>query len=106
MAIYTAGFVNPRKLADHYKLHGSDFGATTPAGYEALADAFLGGPKTATTLECIRGQGDIVRFDPTTDEYGVLAANGEIRTYFKPQPAEHGHPINLDYFHAECARIF
>lgn len=105
MPTYTGGF-NPAKLADHFKLHGADFGAATPAAYEAMADGFLGGPKSTTTLECIRPQGDILRYNPATEEFGVLAPNGEIRTYFKPKPREHGFPTNREYFNAQCQRTF
>jgi hypothetical protein len=40
--------------------------------FEDAADKFLGGAKPVHVLECIRRQGDIVRFDPKTDEFGVL----------------------------------
>ena len=40
-------------------------------------------------------------FDPTTDTFGVMDANGAPRTMFKPDPAVHGYPTNLDYFNAQ-----
>jgi filamentous hemagglutinin len=52
----------------------------------------------------VRSNGNIVRFDTSTNEYGVLAATGIIRTYYMPDPAVHLQPTNLDYFHGECAK--
>jgi pyocin large subunit-like protein len=52
-------------------------------------------------LEKTRTNGDIVRFNPVTNEFGVARADGVIRTYFKPDPAVHGFPTNLDYFKAQ-----
>ena len=43
---------------------------------------FLGGVKWWWMLQCERPQGDLVRYDPSTDEFGVLGADGYIRTYF------------------------
>lgn len=101
---YTRGFVSPALLNRHFHDHGADFAAATPQEYEGLADAFLGGPLTPTALSCARRRGDIVRYDPTTQEFGVLSSTGVIRTYFKPDPAIHGYATNYDYFLAECAR--
>ena len=90
-------FGDAAKLQDHFDRHGADFGARTPAEYEAQAQAFLTGQKPAEVLEKVRPNGDIVRYNPTTDEFGV-ASPSTIRTYYKPDPAVHGKPTNLDYF--------
>ena len=66
-------------------------------------------------LQCERPQGDLVRYDPSTDEFGVLGADGYIRTYFVAVPCAsmpsgtrdcHNEPTNLDYFRQECKRIW
>jgi len=116
----TKGFSNPKQLNRHYTEHGADFGANSAAEYETLADMFLGGAKAPAIQECVRGKGDVVRFNPATDEYGVLDSNGTIRTYFKPVPCSslsgairivmmqtgrgHRHASNLLYFQSECNR--
>jgi hypothetical protein len=116
----TKGFLNPRQLRLHYAAHGTDVGAASAGEYEALADRFLAQPKGAGTEECKRSRGDTVRFDPTTDEFGVLDAKGVIRTYFKPVPCAsvpsanrskikqtgrcHDYSTNLLYFQEKCKR--
>jgi filamentous hemagglutinin len=52
-------------------------------------------------LEKTRPNGDVVRYNPATDEFGVVKPDGTIRTYYKPDPARHGRPTNLDYFNAQ-----
>jgi pyocin large subunit-like protein len=110
----TVGFANKRTLARHYVDHAADFGAKNAAEYEMLADKFLGGNLRAGVLECKRRKGDIIRFNPFTDEYGVLSKDRVIRTYFKPIPRQslagkvtrkcHNFPTNLAYFKAECQK--
>jgi len=94
-------FPDPVKLLDHYNRHGADFGAPSPAQYERMADAFLNGPVGTGVLQKVRGNGDIVRYDPATQAFGVVKPGGAIRTYFKPNPAVHGYATNLDYFNAQ-----
>ena len=88
--------------------------------YEAMADAFLGGPRQSSVIECVRGAGDLCRFDTVTEAFGVLSASGQIRTFYRPIPCAsvpvfnraatkaaglcHGNATNLLYFKAECAR--
>jgi len=52
-------------------------------------------------LEKTRANGDAARFNPKTNEFGVVSKNGAIRTYFKSDPAVHGHSTNLDYFNGQ-----
>src|SRR5436305_6399801 len=111
MALITKGFLNARQLNRHFSEHGSDFGASNAQDYEESADSFLGGSKPANILECKRNRGDIIRYDPTTDAYGILDKMGVIRSYYKPVPCSslpapvraatkqagrcHGHSSNL-----------
>ncbi|WP_221119613.1 hemagglutinin repeat-containing protein [Rhizobium lentis] len=100
-AVGVGAFGSVAKLQDHYNRHGNDFGAKSAAEYQAQAKAFLGGPIAPGILEKIRSNGDIVRYNPTTDEFGVVSSGGIIRTYYKPDPAVHGKGSNLDYFNAQ-----
>jgi hypothetical protein len=116
----TNGFLNARQLNRHYASHGAEFGAKSATQYQALADMFLGGIRVQPIEECVRGKGDIVRFNPISDEYGVLDSGGTIRTYFKPVSCAslsgpiriamqqsgrcHGHASNLLYFQSECKK--
>jgi hypothetical protein len=49
--------------------------------YEAKADAFLGGPLGVAVAECTRPNGDRVRYNQVTQEFGVLRQDGTIATY-------------------------
>jgi filamentous hemagglutinin len=92
---------------EHYNSHVEEFGVQGmgPAEYQERADEFLGAQKPQGVLECVRRNGDRVRFNPATDEFGILSEFGFIRTYFRPDPAIHGRPTNIDYFRWECERL-
>jgi filamentous hemagglutinin len=96
-----AKFADNTRLLDHFARHGRDVGATSAADYERLASDFLTGPLATGVLEKTRANGDIVRFDPATQLFGIIRPNGIIRTFFKPDPAVHGLASNLDYFNAQ-----
>lgn len=120
MALKTKGFRNQGQLNRHYQEHGGDFGASNPTDYESMADAFLGGSKPSGTKECTRMGGDILRYDPLTEAFGILGADGVIRSFYKPVPCVtlpasvryavrmagrcHGEASNLVYFQQECQR--
>jgi hypothetical protein len=57
--------------------------------------------------EQLRPNGDSVQYDPESDIFGVLSADGFPRTYFRPDPSEHGFLTNLDYFndHPSYCRV-
>jgi len=100
---FTAGF-DPLRLAAHFQAHRADFGAATAAAYEALADRFLGGPIDTRTHQCVRSNGDVLRYSELTQEFGIISARGVIRTYFKPKPRRHRYVTNLTYFRVECLK--
>jgi pyocin large subunit-like protein len=117
----TNGFSSTGELSRHFTKHASKFAnLQTEADYFNQADVFLGQPKPSHVRECQRKKGDVLRFDPNTNEYGVLSAGGVIRTYFSPVPCLqvpatirqavklagecHVHPDNLRYFLAECSK--
>jgi pyocin large subunit-like protein len=121
MALQTKGFLNDRQRRRHFTEHGADFGAMDAKEYEELADTFLGGPAPlGSAHECTRKMGDKLRYDPTTQAYGVLDSRGVIRTFYKPVPCAslsaasrvamqstgrcHGHANNFLYFQSECRR--
>jgi pyocin large subunit-like protein len=46
-----------------------------------------------------------VRYNPKTNEFGVLDKNGVIRTYFKPNLRDKNkYPTSLDYFKENCKK--
>jgi hypothetical protein len=104
---YTRGFKDHADLMVHYDGHVDEFGmvAMGPSEYQDLADEFLGSPLQPGVLEHKRSGGDTVRFNPATNEFGVMSLSGFIRTYFKPDPAEHGLASNKDYYIRECSKF-
>jgi hypothetical protein len=96
-------FRNLNDLRQHFSDHQAEFvGIVTEVDYLARAEAFLNGPKSPTALECLRPQGGMARYDSVTQEYGSIRRDGTIATYFIPNPATHGLPSNLDYYHEHC----
>lgn len=106
----SAKFADQSRLEAHYRNHGSDFGAKSASDYETMANNFLTSPKPNGVLEKTRANGDILRFDPATGDFGVVTNGGIIRTYYKPAPASPTNPRGydpskysspLDYFNAQ-----
>jgi hypothetical protein len=86
MPLITNGFETVEQLRRHWSEHGDDFGASNLTDYEEMADSFLGDVKPEGVHECVRACGAILRYDPTSEAFGVLDAQRIIRTYFKPIP--------------------
>lgn len=99
----TNGFNTVDDRFDHWDRHHTEFEPPpmTESDYESRADVFLGGAKGAGVLECNRTMPDgslrTCRYDPSSNEYGVVASGGFIVTYFKPTKA---NPVA--YFHKNC----
>ena len=101
----TKGFGNPLDASDHFTKHGARLGIADESTYLEKADHFLGSPKTPTAHEFRRPwNDDLLRYDPTTDEFGVLGKSGYIKTYYKPDPTTHGFQTNWEYFEYERSR--
>jgi Phage portal protein len=92
-------FASGGLLTRHFLDHGNDFGAETESEYENQAGSFLTDQDNSDILEFMRRIGDTVRFNPLTDEFGVISSDGKILTYYRPDPQIHGRPTNLDYYY-------
>lgn len=97
------GFANHKKLIKHFDKHKNEFNPpfANTQDYGQAAERFLTGLLPVGTLEKIDSKSDIVRYNPTTEEYGVITKRGKIRTYFIPDPKKHPYPTNLDFFNAQ-----
>jgi pyocin large subunit-like protein len=96
---FTLGFVDRKSLAHHHQRHRAEFGWISEERYAADADTFLGSPlDPATQFEGRRKNGDVVRFDQVTNEFGILSSDRHIVSYFKPDLRTHGKASNLEYF--------
>jgi hypothetical protein len=82
------GFVDARRLEEHYAKHGAEFGHITKQDYlrqaQLLRDARVGGP----VLETVRADRVATRFDRQTGAFIAFNPNGTIRTFFKPNDGE------------------
>ena len=82
------GFVDSRRLEEHYEKHGAEFGHITKQDYlrqaQLLRDARTGGP----VLETVRADRVTTRFDRETGAFIAFNPNGTIRTFFKPNDGE------------------
>ncbi len=84
----SVGFVDERRLDEHYKKHGAEFGHITKLDYlhqaQLLRDTAVGGP----VLETVRRDGVTTRFDRQTGAFVAFNRDGTIRTFFKPNDGE------------------
>src|SRR3954463_4057162 len=101
MAKYILRFAIPAHRLDHFQRHGASVRAISPRQYEIAAARFLSVPQSPQVLQKSRSNGDLIRYNVATEEFGVISAKNVIRTYFTPDPAEHGYASNLDYYHAQ-----
>lgn len=85
----------------HFQSHGAEFGVQNSLDYVRRAQSFLWTPPAGTLTRVRQSNGDVVRYHPPTNTFGVMDANGTPRTMFKPDPVIHGYPTNLDYFNAQ-----
>ena len=104
-------------LMEHHYEHGSDFACTDEYDYLGKACLFLNADLNANPniQECTRLNGDVVRFNASTDEYAVAGYDGTIKTYYKPVPAhlapigtprgkKHKFLTNQFYFQDNCTK--
>jgi hypothetical protein len=82
------GFVDQRRLEEHFEKHGAEFGRVTRQDYlhqaQLLRDAPVGGP----VLQTVRADGVTTRYDRQTGAFIAFNRNGTIRTFFKPHDGE------------------
>jgi RHS repeat-associated protein len=84
-AYRAAGFAEGQ-LGKHFSKHAAEWGAgnITKAGYLKRAQSLLGKDVGGDILGAVRANGDVLRYNAATNEFAVGAANGTIRTLFRP----------------------
>ncbi|MFJ9026544.1 hypothetical protein ACIRPU_42365 [Streptomyces sp. NPDC102259] len=86
---------------DHWDKHKSEFPhINSQQGYVDAAQRFMRSQDPWIQTKT-RSNGDMVRFNRVTDEFGIMTNAGEMRTYYKPDPSKHGYASNQDYFDAQ-----
>ncbi len=88
--LYAAGpgFRTPSLFNEHYRKHGSEFGAITKAEYLNLAQALRDAPVGGPILESRRPDGEFSRFDRRHSYFGAYNPDRTIRTFFIPNDGE------------------
>lgn len=89
-------------LERHFARHGDELLAKSADEYERLAEAFMMGPVRDGALECFRVNGDLVRFDPRTNEFGILATAGNVVTFMIVKQLPSSQQTPLQYFRSNC----
>ena len=85
----------------HWTKHSKEFPEYQNAKqYVDAAHNFVTNPP-AGTLTTTRKNGDTIYYNPSSNTFAVKNADGVPKTMFRPEPADHGYPTNLDYFNAQ-----
>jgi Pretoxin HINT domain len=99
--VHNCGWGNPATLEDHFLRHGADFGASSEQAYVSLADDFYNSRSQHLVKTQVNKAGQVTTvrvYDPASNTFGSYNSSGAIRTFYKPDPALHGFPTNLDYW--------
>jgi RHS repeat-associated protein len=97
----TKGKTSVENAFGHWKKHGAEFPEFQNAKqYTEGARRFLNEPPRGALTKA-RPNGETIVYDPATNAFGVRAADGAPKTMFRPDPAKHAYPTNLDYFNAQ-----
>jgi len=85
-----AHFASRKHLESHYQKHRNELGARSAAHYDKMASRFMSGTPQQGVLQGTRSNGEVVRYNPRTREFGVIKSNGTIKTYYKLEPKRNG----------------
>jgi hypothetical protein len=91
----------PETLERHYRDHGKDFGSNSPGHYAHQAREFFRQCQMDRLPTKVGPDGVIRNYDPKTNTFGAYNADGTTRTFYKPDPASHKYPTNMDYWNAQ-----
>lgn len=89
---------NPKLLAKHFRDHGADFGAASEDEYVRLSQEFLQHARSSHIPAKIDQDGMILIWEEGTNTFAVFNSNMTTATFYKPDPAIHRLPTNLDYW--------
>lgn len=93
----SVGFRNHDRWVEHYRKHGSEFGAITQDEYLRRAQDLRDRPAGGAVLEAVRADGVITRYDRESGAFLAVNSDGTIRTFFRPNQGE-------TYFRRQSAR--
>lgn len=75
-------------MQKHYDKHRHEFGEISMQSYLKLANALADAPLSDDIVQLIRSDGSIFKYCFSTNEFVVVTADGNIRTYFKAETKE------------------
>ena len=81
-------FASEQVFQKHYDKHRHEFGEISMQSYLKLANALADAPLSDDIVQLIRSDGSISKYCFSTNEFVVVTADGNIRTYFKPETKE------------------
>ncbi|MFF7839937.1 polymorphic toxin-type HINT domain-containing protein [Streptomyces ossamyceticus] len=97
----TADKTSMQNALGHWRKHKADYPALQNAKqYVDSARRFMNSQDPWIQTK-VRANGDIVRYNRATEDFGIMTPDGSIRTYYKPDPRNHGYASNQDYFDAQ-----
>jgi len=93
-------FEDDLALQLHYLKHRNEFSFPSEIEYQAAADEFMASPLEPPARECVRPDGDRVRFNRRDRFFAVQAPSGWLKTFHRPSCKR----INQAFFNWECGR--
>ena len=81
-------FVSEQLFQKHYDKHLSEFGEISKERYLEKANALADAPLSEDIVQLVRSDGSIAKDCYSTNEFVVVTADGNIKTYFKPETKE------------------
>lgn len=86
---------NASSLQRHAQEHAAETGASSPQDYQQKAENFMNGAPDADEIEIRRANGEIIRYNLKTHEFGIVYSNGQLVTYYKVDKGSDAE--DLDY---------
>ena len=93
-------FEDDTLLRLHFKKHKNEFTFASAEEYQSAADVFMSGPVLPPVRECVRPNGDRIRFNRGDRWIAIQASSGWLKTFHAPGDKY----IRLAYFQWECKR--
>ena len=78
-------FVSEQLFQKHYDKHLPEFGEISKEKYLEKANALADAPLSEDVVQLVRSDGSVAKYCYSTNEFVVVTADGNIRTYFKPE---------------------
>jgi RHS repeat-associated protein len=78
-------YTSPELEQQHYK-HAPEFGSENMIEHTERGSQFFDAPLTPSTFDGYRSNGEYVRYDDASHEFGVKSPNGQTMTYFRLTP--------------------